>query len=164
MEQNLPKLPPNYYSKMRCNRFYDIFNKISFTCAVLLVVWLLSIIILPLLQMTLFMLAVIAAGVIIVCTIGTVFLEPNNIVAQRFEFVGKVFDSNYSQVVIDVCIKIFPIICFVGLACAVLSIVFGALDNKSKKTRRIVAQSFICLLMVVCIAVYYIFGGALWQG
>lgn len=150
----------------RLDRFARIFFRLFLACCIAGISLLITAFLLPVIHglayTLLFVFGLLAMGVIIIVTFGTVFTIENNIIEQIWNFLSS-SDIKNTATIANVLYSIIPIVSFTGIAVGVLSIVMSVLSKPKKIVGKIVAIAILSIVIAILLVIYYLMGDALWQ-
>lgn len=151
-------------SQMRILRFGRIFSNISIACTILAVIAVMSSIIIPLFQGLIVIVTFFILILLVVFTLGLIFLIPNNPMSGIWGFLtGVVNSTDEIGRFSNFCISIIPHLSITGFALAIISISFLILSKKRFIFPRVLLMFCMCLILLILVIFYFITGGKLWQ-
>lgn len=156
-------LPPISGVSMHLTRFGKIFSHITFTCAILLALACLSMLILPLAQVLVILLFLCLLFVMIVFTLGTVFAFPGKPVSKVWDLFLKVLNVEFSVQLSNFCFSLIPYLTTIGFLFGILSILTLIFVRPKKPIGRMILVGVLMLLMILPLIFYNVMGGVLWQ-
>ena len=152
--------PLNYLKYMRMQRGATIFQRMQYACLIMLGVIALSIVVLPLLQISLMIFTFMAIPILIVFSLGYVFvLDPNPIVIM-WKFLGKLTNMEFMDKTLNLCVDAIPYLCIIGMVLTVGTTLLTVFNKSAKKTKLIVPCILFVLFMIMLV-LYFLLGGDL---
>ena len=143
------KPPAGVLARMRCVRFGTIFTNMCCASVCFLLLASLALIVVPVVQTILMLLSFCAIICMVIFTLGLVFLDTNKPLEPILEFSNSVMDFSMASTVQELCVKAIPYLCAIGIASAILAIIFLSVKMQKGNVGKIVAVSILGVLMVL---------------
>ena len=161
-------VPQEVVSRIRLNRFSDIFGRMMVASVVIALILCGIVILLPMMygmvSIVVSLVLLLVMGGIIIFTFGTAFLIEDGPLSYLWQMLSDI--GNSSEVilkVVDMVSVVMPITCGIGIAMSLLNVLFVILGKSNKKTSKIVVSLACVVVLVICILIR-VLGGALWVG
>ena len=153
--------PARFVAQSRLGRIAQTYLTISITAIVLIVLALLSSILGPIAYIFFIAILLIIMGAIVLFTVGTVLLVPNNLVSKMWAFFKSVTGASDSMMkVVNFCFNSIRWIALVGMIASTIAIVFTSIHKGEFKALKIVILSILLVLFIVAFVFFVITGGA----
>lgn len=153
-------LPTKIINQERKNRFAKIFFNMSITCAILILCALLSLIIAPVFYMFAIVLLFGAIVVIVVFSIGTVFVVGENIVTKLWEILTLIINSGDKMgIIASYSFIISKWLSVAGIVISAIGIVFWAINKKDGRVAKIITLSIMLAIFIVVLIFNLVTGG-----
>ena len=154
-------LPANVLLESRKARLANIFFNISVASLILVALCLLSSIITPLLFVFTILVLLTVEIVMILCTLGAVFVMKSKPASKVWQLLVGVINSSESLMNITAfCFNITKWIALVGVITSVISLIAFALNKRDKSIGKITGLIFFIILLGVVFAIHVLTGGA----
>lgn len=160
--EEIIEMPKNYLFQQRTLRFSTIFTRMTFAFGAFALILVLAVALSDMLFGFAYGLtAIIVVGIsaiIIIATIGSIFLVENNIISRMWSFLGS-FSEGGADKIQDLIFSILPICSAIALVLGILAMVFLVASKQFKNRILRVIWTVIWLAVAVFALIYGIVGG-----
>ncbi|MBP3431980.1 MAG: hypothetical protein J6K39_03920 [Clostridia bacterium] len=158
--------PSQFIAQTRCSRFGKIFSNLGFFCSIVLLISVIAIVAIPMMYSLLWLgiviLLFVLIAAIILFTVGTVFVSPNNPVSFLWGILSGLVQSPADMTgVVNIVVMSIPYFAIIGLGVSALGLTFLAIGRPKNWIVRTVFLGIFMALNIVGLVLYYTLGGLL---
>lgn len=158
----------NITPQMHIDRFGKIFFNMFITAFVLAFSSVFLALFLPVLytfvMMMIFVLGLLLCGVLIVGSMGTIFITENNILPNIWNFIMSITNKSDSIAILsNIIYKSLPYFTIAGLVLSIVSTIMIFVNKQNKSIGKIILIIVFAVALIVLLILYYLLGGTLWQ-